>query len=474
MRDDAARPGGEPPARSAVVLAGGVSRRFGRDKRAEPVDGVAMLARVVAAVGALSDDVVVVTRPDRPLPASVPLPGSVRIVHDAPEGDGPLAGLAAGLAAARHPTVLVAAGDHPWLVPATLEAAGQRLDADPALDAVVADDGRPQPLVGCYRRHVGDVALAQLRDGERRVTALLDRLRVVCAADLPHGDRSARDVDAPQDLVRRVAHVEVVRHAAGGAGPAPDRVVVEEPLAIRLAGTDGVEHEVSTTLRTPGHEAELAVGFLLSEGLLDLDEPVRCTAGDLLRDARPDDHVTVHVDRAVDPSTLTHRHVTATASCGLCGRATIDDLLARVRPAPSGPRLPWSLVAALPDALRAAQAAFAATGGLHATGIAGGDGRLQVVREDVGRHNALDAAIGRLRLDGDLPLGDRVVVLSGRVGFELVQKVAVAGGTVVVAVGAPSDLAVRAARDVGLTLVGFVRDGHGNVYTRSERIDVDP
>jgi FdhD protein len=271
---------------------------------------------------------------------------------------------------------------------------------------------------------------------------------------------------------RRTGHVRVVTvDAHGRATDAVEDVVTgEEPLRIELAGSDGVIHEVTTTLRTPGSEVELAVGFLHAEGLVRPGESVRTTAGDVLTDARPDDTITVHVDRPVDPSTLVHRHVTATASCGLCGRASIDDLLARAPRLAAGPEVAWATLAALPDRLREHQATFATTGGLHATGIATADGRLVTVREDVGRHNALDAAIGAHVLAGTVPLDDHVVVLSGRIGFELVQKAVVAGVGIVVAVGAPSDLAVRTAREAGLTLVGFLRRGRGNVYAHPGRI----
>ena len=283
-----------------------------------------------------------------------------------------------------------------------------------------------------------------------------------------------RSPDVGAAHAARTANVRVTTVAADGTvtHDVADQVTGEEPLVIRIAGPDGVAHEVTTTLRTPGHEADLAAGFLHAEGLLGVGDVVRITAGDVLTDARPDDQVTVHVRRPVDPAAIVHRHVTATASCGICGRASIDDLLARVPTLPAGPRVAWQVIADLPDALRAAQATFAATGGLHATGIATPAGALRTVREDVGRHNALDAALGAHLLAGDLPLADHLVVLSGRVGFELVQKVAVAGGTVLVAVGAPSDLAVRTAREVGMTLVGFVRGGAGNVYTHPHRIDL--
>lgn len=477
---------------SGVVLAGGASRRFGRDKRAEPVDGVPMLRRAVDAVVAVADDVTVVTHPDRPIPDEVALPPGVTVGTDAvlepssaTDARGvavsPLGGLLAGLEGARHEVVVVVGADHPWLDPATLTAVATRLAADGDLDAVVADDGRPQPLVAAYRRRVATTVRARLAAGDPRLVGLLDHLAVARVTELPGAARSVRDVDTPDDLTptvpaaRSLGATSVLRvEEDGTARRRDDHLAAEEPLAIALAGVDGVAHEVATTLRTPGHEIDLAVGLLHAEGLLAADEPFTTTAGDVWRDARPDDHLTVHVAREVDPTTLAHRHAVATASCGLCGRATIEQLLARTPPVTGGTPVPWATLVALPERLRDRQATFAVTGGLHATGIADRDGRLLVVREDVGRHNALDAAIGERLRAGDLPLTDRIVVLSGRVGTELVHKAAVAGAPLVVAVGAPSDLAVRTAEAVGVTLVAFVRGRAGNVYTHPERVALDP
>ena len=501
---------------SGVVLAGGASHRFGRDKRAELIDGTPLLRRAVDAVAAVADDVVVVTRADRPLPAEVVLPSAVRVVHDAEDTagpptwiaerepadpvSGPLAGLIAGLEAARHEVVVVLGGDHPWASPAALRDLADHLAEDAPWDAAVADDGRPQPLVGAYRRRVAAVARTRAAAGDRRLVGLLDHLTVARVTDLAGRDAAVADVDVPADLpapdgaegtadidgtagrdrsgdarppARSIAHVTVRRVGPGEAHDRGDVVVVEEPLAIAVAGPDGIAHPVTTTLRTPGHEDELAVGFLHADGVLTCGEVVGTSAGDVYAHARPDDQITVHLSRPVDPDSLVHRHAGATASCGLCGRATIDDLLARTPPVTSDATVSWEVLAALPDRLRAAQATFAATGGLHAGAIATTAGELLTVREDVGRHNALDAVIGRHLLDGQLPLHTRVVVLSGRIGTELVQKAAVAGAPIVVAVGAPSDLAVRTADAAGVTLVGFVRDGTGNVYTHATRVLID-
>lgn len=250
-----------------------------------------------------------------------------------------------------------------------------------------------------------------------------------------------------------------------------DVVAGEEPLQIRAAGPGQEPVDVAATLRTPGHEAELAVGFLHAEGLLQPGDVAGVRYGDVLAEARPDDAVTVELTVPLDVGAVAARRVAATAACGVCGKASVDDVVVRCAPLPDGPRVDWEWLLALPARLRARQTVFARTGGLHAAGTvrAGADG-LDVVREDVGRHNALDAVVGAHVLAGELPLSDRALVLSGRIGFELVQKAALAGIPLIVAVGAASSLAVRLAVESGVTLVGFARGGDGNVYTREDRL----
>jgi len=249
------------------------------------------------------------------------------------------------------------------------------------------------------------------------------------------------------------AAVDVVRLPDGRSER--DRVAVEEPLEIRIGGLP-----VAVTMRTPGHDEELALGFCLSEGL----QP---------RAARvPDDLAanTVDVDApGFDPARL-QRSFYTTSSCGVCGKGALEAIAVESPPVESTLTIPAALLATLPDRLRKAQAAFASTGGLHATGLFTPSATLLCAREDVGRHNAMDKVIGRAFLDGLLPLCDHILCVSGRLSFELVQKAAVAGCPIVVAVGAPSSLAVELAEDRGVTLAGFVRDGRANVYSRPERI----
>jgi FdhD protein len=249
------------------------------------------------------------------------------------------------------------------------------------------------------------------------------------------------------------AAVDVLRLPAGATER--DRVAVEEPLEIRIGG-----RPVAVTMRTPGHDEELALGFCISEG-------VRPQEARLPEDLAAN---TVDVDApGFDPDRLQRSFYTS-SSCGVCGKGALEAVAVEAPRVESELRLPLALVASLPDRLREAQAAFAVTGGLHATGLFSAAGEPLCVREDVGRHNAMDKVVGLAFRQGLLPLADHVLCVSGRLSFELVQKAAVAGCPVLVAVGAPSSLAVELATDRGVTLCGFVRDGAANVYTESWRI----
>jgi FdhD protein len=226
-------------------------------------------------------------------------------------------------------------------------------------------------------------------------------------------------------------------------------------------------------MRTPGYEEELAIGFLTTEGLLAGNAVLGVSYGDPGVVSEPDDSVVVRLARRFDPALAAKRNFVATASCGICGKASIDDIAVRCEPLPRGlPVVPRSIVTSLPDRLREAQAAFERTGGLHAAGLFETDGRLVAIREDVGRHNALDKVIGSRAQANELPLWDRVLMVSGRVSFEIIQKAAMAGVPIVCAVSAPSDLAVRLADRLGVTLVGFLRGDGFNVYSHDGRIDL--
>ena len=234
-----------------------------------------------------------------------------------------------------------------------------------------------------------------------------------------------------------------------------DEVAVEEPVEIRVDGA-----ALTVTMRTPGHDEELALGFLHGEGLIDRPH----AAG--LTDDFAANIVEVSGPLLRDPGS---RRFYTTSSCGVCGRGSLEEVAVHAPRLPPGPRVARSMLAGLPARLR--QPGFGRTGGMHATGLfdaAGGEAVL--VREDVGRHNAMDKVIGRALLEGRLPLHGLVLCVSGRLSFELVQKAAVAGAPILVGVGAPTSLAVSLAADRGMTLAGFARRGHVNVYTGPERV----
>jgi FdhD protein len=250
-----------------------------------------------------------------------------------------------------------------------------------------------------------------------------------------------------------------------------DTLSVEEPLEIRLtadlSGGCRSSRVVAVTMRTPGDDCDLAAGFLFTEGIVSAADEIEevCSECPNVVD------VTLRRGVAVDPGIL-ERHSFVASSCGVCGKRSIAAVFVRRKYpiAVGSPRISLDLIHSLPPALRAAQPAFARTGGIHAAGLFDRAGRLLLVREDVGRHNAVDKLIGAELMAGALPLSERIILVSGRASFELVQKAAQAGVPVLAAVGAPSSLAVQLAQECGMTLLGFVRDDRFNVYAGSERV----
>ncbi|MEO8571106.1 MAG: formate dehydrogenase accessory sulfurtransferase FdhD [Chloroflexota bacterium] len=276
----------------------------------------------------------------------------------------------------------------------------------------------------------------------------------------------------PSPLVRHVTSRRIVAVRGESLEVRDDRVVGEAPLEIRAAGPRQSPVAVAITMRTPGNEAELAVGFLRTEGLLEGQEVLGTVAGDPATLSQPDDTIVVRLSRPFDDSKIAERHFVATASCGICGKASIDEVVLRAEPLPEGPVVSRTVILALPNLLRAAQKAFDETGGLHAAGLFSPAGELIAIREDVGRHNAIDKLVGCQVLGGSMPLHDRLLMVSGRVSFEIVQKAAVAGIPIVCAVSAPSDLAIETADRLGVTLVGFLRGDGFNVYAHDGRVDL--
>jgi len=242
-------------------------------------------------------------------------------------------------------------------------------------------------------------------------------------------------------------------------------------MEIRVGGPGQDPTSLAVIMRTPGNDFELAAGFLWTEGLVrSRDEISSINYCDLPREEQRYNVVTVRLSRPRSMDSP-QRNFYATSSCGICGKASLDQLRVACAPVPPGPVVTAGVILDLPDALRRGQRIFEQTGGLHAAALFDPVGRLLTLREDVGRHNAVDKLVGRAVLDGQVPLSDRLLLVSGRVSFEIVQKAAVAGIPIVCAVSAPSSLAVKTADELGLTVIGFLRHQGFNVYSHPERLD---
>lgn len=277
---------------------------------------------------------------------------------------------------------------------------------------------------------------------------------------------------------RSVKRIKAQRVHRAQARRLDDVLAVEEPLEIRLVfGETGrrIEHSISITMRTPGDDFELAAGFLYSEGIIhshdDVDQIAYCLGPE--KEKQEYNVVSVQLSPGVrfDPDRLL-RHFYMTSSCGVCGKASLEALQIGSDPAlpPDRPAIAAEIVPQLADRLRQAQSVFEKTGGLHAAALFDVQGSLVSLREDVGRHNAVDKIIGERLLANKFPLFDHVMMVSGRAGFEIMQKALVAGIPLVVAVGAPSSLAVELAREFGMTLLGFARGDGFNIYAGAQRV----
>lgn len=254
----------------------------------------------------------------------------------------------------------------------------------------------------------------------------------------------------------------------------PDVLATEEPMEIRLSGPNQEPTAVTLTMRTPGNDFELAVGLLYSEGIITSFEDISTVryCANISDDEQRYNVVTVELTRPYFPDSIRQRNFMSNSSCGICGTSTIDDLSIRAKPIVDSELYPISTILQLPGRLKTGQKIFKITGGLHGAGIVDHCGNLELVREDIGRHNALDKIIGHYLLQQSLPMHNKILVLSGRVGFELVQKAAIAQIPLIVAVSAPSSLAVNTAKKIGITIIGFTRDDNANIYSCPERIDL--
>jgi FdhD protein len=256
-----------------------------------------------------------------------------------------------------------------------------------------------------------------------------------------------------------------------------DDLAVEEPLEIRLL-RGGVAKPLAVTMRTPGSDFELAAGFLYAEGIVrhrgEIERMGYCTAPEVnpKREQTPYHTVNVHLRGGMKlDSPLLERHFVVSSACGVCGKASLEALKIREHPEINrGVAVDSGVITSLPEALRASQKVFARTGGLHAAAAFTLAGELLEVREDVGRHNAVDKLIGWALLEGELPFAEHILLVSGRSSFEIMQKALMAGFPIVCAVSAPSSLAVRLAREFGLTLIGFLRQGRFNIYAHPDRV----
>src|ERR671921_735209 len=258
----------------------------------------------------------------------------------------------------------------------------------------------------------------------------------------------------------------------GRARVRPDSLATEEPMEIRLISGDA-KQTVAVTMRTPGADFELAAGFLYGEGIVSSPEDIKKISYCVDVDAEQQYNIVnveLHAGRKYDPRPL-ERHFYTTSACGVCGKASLEQLELRGCPViPPGPQMAAEKIYALPEKLREAQGLFEATGGLHAAALFDKEGELVALREDVGRHNATDKLVGWALLEARLPLSDHIVMVSGRSSFEILQKCLTAGVPVVCAISAPSSLAVDVAREFGMTLVGFLRERRFNVYAGHERV----
>ncbi len=279
--------------------------------------------------------------------------------------------------------------------------------------------------------------------------------------------RGAAPLEGHVPVRRAVESAQVMTVRNGARLRRRDNLAGEEPMQIRAGSPAQEPVDVAVTMRTPGHDFELAAGFLFSEGLIGPDDVIRVSYCDDLDEEQRYNVVTVRLSTTfVGPA----RSFYGTSSCGICGKSSLDQVSVRCAPITERVSVSPGALTALPDELRKAQRVFSQTGGLHAAGLFTPDRGLHAVREDVGRHNAVDKLIGLALLAGVLPLAGRILLVSGRAGFEIVQKAAVAGVPIVAAVSAPSSLAVSAADRFGITLVGFLRGSGFNIYTHADRV----
>jgi FdhD protein len=443
------------------VLAGGQSSRFGADKALALLDDKPLIVHAIAAFsGIAAQHIAVVDHASRLLGVDLP------VVVDAVPHAGPAQGLLTALQHRGQGWLWLAPCDVLGVKPEWLQDLAAQ--AQPGMRALAWRNDRWQPLPSLWHTDALPLVQKAMAGGADALWQLLDAVHAR-AVPLPADWTDVRRIDT-QDALRRlqrervsVAKREVVQVRGATVTRTLDALAVEAPLMMELVQGER-SRNLGVTLRTPGDDVELAVGLAFSDEAL-------LQHSDLARAEATADAVTLHLAPSAPPPIDTNPRVRVTnAACGACGKSELDVLRVVSRVQSEALRVPLALLQSLPQVLRAHQAAFAATGGLHAAGLFSPQGALLDLREDVGRHNALDKLLGAAFLAGHLPLHDHIVLLSGRAAYELLQKAALAGVPIVAAVGAPSSLAVAVAERARITLVGFVSADRANVYTHPERL----
>jgi FdhD protein len=441
---------------AALLLAGGRSSRMGKDKAFLPWLDRPLWEVQVEKLHALgAEKVLLAARCEQNFPNH-----ALQFVFDPPdENAGPLPAIIRGLKAAAGMRTLVLAVDMPLVTPAMMNVLLEKPGG-----CCFSIKGRLEPLLAVFTPEMLPLLEHELTQTGSVQRALQHAVDAGLCEVLPASADDAPlllNVNEPQDLPLSLTRIT----AADGAREVQDFVATEEPLELRVEG-----RSVAVVMRTPGYDRELAAGFLVSEGIIK-------SAHDVLEISQCP-QTTESTGNVVDVllggvvvnwENLT-RHVFSASSCGLCGKTSLDSVFVKFPPVTESWKAPPSLLWSLPQKLREAQSAFDRTGGLHACAIFDRQGQLIALREDVGRHNALDKVLGHGLLNQLLPWNQHILLLSGRVSFEMMQKALAAGVAIVAAISAPTSLAVDFAKESGQTLVGFLRDGTMNVYAGRERL----
>jgi FdhD protein len=455
---------------TAVLLVGGESRRMGADKATLMIDGKLLWLRQLDTLRNLHPDELLISARVRPAWS----PADIEVVLDEPQSQGPLSGLTAALKRMRSTHLLALAIDLPEMTSGHLAKLWQL--ARPGV-GVIPQWGRYfEPLAAIYPATAVSIAASALAAGRLSLQSLIENLleqHETCIYPISVDERSFyRNINSRDDLNRHdgarmkapersIELTQVTEWEDGRVRSLQDSLAAEEPLEIRVDG-----FPMAVTMRTPGHDLELAAGFLLTEGIIKSQEQISSIRAVTPENSVKSNRVEVELKDATFDHEELRRNFFAASSCGVCGKASINAIRLRGLPQPErGFRIDPEILCRLPEALRSKQEVFSQTGGLHAAALFDETGQLIVLREDIGRHNAVDKIAGWALQNGRLPLSQRVMLVSGRGGFEIAQKAVAMGIPILASVSAPSSLAVKLARELGLTLVGFLRGSRFIVYS---------